>query len=280
VYLWPIWIVGAAAVVWLAGDLLYSILMKRRYARWTRGIERDADGVRRGCREYTTGNGDIAILLVHGFGDSAAIWQRIAPALAGRGFTCRVMRLPGFGMPMGEYRKTSSAQWVAAVGEELKTLRQSHARVVVVAHSLGAAVTLGCLADHPDAAAAVVLLAPLIDVCNKRSPLLPVRTWYRILDSLLLFTDVYVPRFVFREMFALIRRNRGRVSTLAIPLLMILAKDDPIVDNRAAERFYRDYPGTVKKLLVVEDAGHILPMDRCWEKLVLEIDRFAGELPA
>jgi carboxylesterase len=293
---WGMWIVLAVVAVWIAGDLCYSLLMKRGYARWNRGIEREPDGVRRDCREYTIGTGDTALLFVHGFGDSPSIFQRMAPALANHGFTCRVMRLPGFAMPMAAYRKTSGAAWRQAVSSELHALRQNHSRVVVVGHSLGAAVAVDCLADQPDAADAVVLLAPLINVCNRRSPVLPARAWYHILDSLLLFTDrigmvlppdlrdadarslmkqdQHIPRIVYREMFALIRRNRGRAATFRAPLLLALAKDDLVVDNRAAEAFFNRCPAVPKRLVVLEEAGHILPLDRGWEKVVEEIRTF------
>ena len=131
---------AAVPVLWVGGDLVYALLMKSRYARWEAGIERDPDGVRRGCREYYVGQGDTAVLLIHGFADAPTLYQRMAPALAGEGFTCRVMRLPHFAMPMDDYRRTNAAQWREAVRSELRELRQRQARVVVVAHSLGAAV--------------------------------------------------------------------------------------------------------------------------------------------
>jgi carboxylesterase len=298
------WLLGAVVgliALRMGGDLVYSLVMKRGYTRWDHSIEREPDGVRRGCREYSIGSGNTAILLVHGFGDSPAVYQRLAPALADKGFACRVMRLPGCAMPMAEYCKTSGAQWREQVATELLALRQSHSRVVVVAHSLGAAVVREALAEHADMADGVVLLAPLIDVCNRRSPLLPARAWYHILDSLLLFTDRigmvfppdlkdpatralmkedrYVPRVVYREMFALLRRNQARVATFRLPLLMVLGRDDLIVDNDAAVRFYRDCGAVSKQLIIAEEAGHMLPLDRGWEQRVEEIAAFISGLP-
>src|SRR5206468_12893176 len=92
----PHLIAAAAAVpaLWVGGDLLYSLVVGHLYRRWEAGIERDADGVRLGCREFTLGEGKDAVLLVHGFGDSPAIFRRIAPALAAKGFACHALRLP------------------------------------------------------------------------------------------------------------------------------------------------------------------------------------------
>src|SRR5690606_36206522 len=90
-----------AGLTWRAGDYLYYHVVSRRLAEWERGVVRDADGVREGCREFTMGNGSRqAILMVHGFNDSPRAYQKTASMLAVRGFTCRAMRLAGFGIPI------------------------------------------------------------------------------------------------------------------------------------------------------------------------------------
>ena len=289
----------AIPVLFLLTDLVYSLVMRYRYRRWEAGIERDTEGVRAGCREFTLGEGEDAVLLVHGYGDSPAVYQRMAPALAERGFACHGLRLPEFGTPMARYRTTSGALWREAVRSAIAELRRRHRRVYIVAHSLGAAVSVEAVADPASAVDGMVLLAPLFAVSNARSPLLPARVWYRLLDRLLVFTDYvgmihppdawdksalavmredkFVPRVVIRELFRLLERNRERAKTFHVPLLMILARHDLVVDNAAAERFFNDCAARPKRLITVEDAGHMLPLDRGWEKLVDEAARFFRE---
>jgi carboxylesterase len=289
-------------MLWIGADLVYSLLMKRRYARWEAAIEREPDGVRRGCREYTVGKGDTAVLFVHGFADAPTLYQRMAPAVAEKGFTCRVMRLPHFATPMQHYRQTDAAQWREAVRTELLELRQRHARVVVVAHSLGAAVTVDYLGDEPAAADAVVLLAPLLAVCDRRSPLFSARVWHWIFDHTLLFTDragllfapdlrdkealplmrtdSFVPRVVYRELMRLIARDRDRATSFRVPLFMALGEHDEVVDNRVAERFYRDCAAGTKRLRHVAGAAHVLPMDFGWQSLTEDVVNFLHELPS
>jgi alpha-beta hydrolase superfamily lysophospholipase len=292
---------AAVLVIWVGGDLVYSLRMKRRYAHWEAGIERDPDGVRRGCREYSVGQGDTALLLIHGFADAPTLYQRMAPALAEKGFSCRVMRLPHFAMPMADYRRTDAAQWREAVRLELLELRRCHARVIVVAHSLGAAVAVDYLTDDPGAADAAVLLAPLLAVSNRRSPLLSPAAWQRIFDHTLIFTDrvgmlfspnlrspealpllktdAFVPRVVYRELMRLIARNRDRARTFRVPLFMALGEHDEVVDNRAAERFFQACPAAPKRLLQVAGAAHVLPMDTGWQLLTEEVVKFIRALP-
>jgi carboxylesterase len=289
----------AVPTLWILCDLLYSLAMKRLYRRWEAGIERDAEGVRAGCREFTLGQGEDAVLLVHGFGDSPAIFQRIGPALAAKGFTCHGIRLPQFAVPMTRYRTTSAVQWREALRSAIGELRRRHRQVYLLAHSLGAAIAVEAVSEPAAAVDGMVLLAPLFDVSNRRSPLVSARTWYRLLDSLLLFTDYvrtaypvdlwdksaltflrddkFIPRVVIRELFALVARNQQRAKTFRIPLLMILARHDQVVDNAAAERFFHDCASQPKRLVYVEDAGHMLPIDQGWDKLVEAAGQFFRE---
>ncbi len=223
----------------------------------------------------------------------------MAPALAAKGFAVRTLRLPGHGLPMAHYRRTDSAQWRQAVQQALGELRPRHGRVVAVSLSLGGSVLIDALADRQDLADGIVLMAPLIDVSRRRSPLLHPRTWYRILDHTLFFTDfvanalpsdvhdrqalalmredVFVPRVVYRELFAVLARNRGRAPAFRLPLLMMLSRDDLVVDNAAAERFFADYGGAPKRLVVMTEPGHVMPVDFGWEKMVEEVARFTVE---
>jgi carboxylesterase len=289
----------AIPFLWLLGDFLYSQVVKVLYSRWEAGIERDADGVRIGCREFTLGEGADAILLIHGFGDSPAAFQLMAPALAAKGFTCHGLRLPLHGLPMTRYRQTSAIQWRDAVRSAIAELRGRHRRVYLLAHSLGAAVAVEAVSESSSVVDGMVMLAPLFDVSSRRSPILRVHAWNRLLDGLLLFTDYvrtaypadlwdksaaslvrddqFIPRVVIRDLFALIARNRGRVKTFRSPLLMVLARHDQIVDNQAAEKFFNDCAAQPKRLQYVEDAGHMLPLDQGWEKLVDEAARFFKE---
>lgn len=291
-------ILGLPAL-WTFADLQYSLLIKRNYANWGAGIERDADGVRSGCREFTVGNGASAVLLIHGFADSPAVYRRMAPALAEKGFTCYAMRLPGFAMPMAEHQRATAAEWREAVYSQLEAVRKRHGKVIVVGHSLGGAVAVDCLLDHREAADGLALLAPLLAVSDRRSPLLSPQAWFQILDHTLIFTDrvgmafpqdlhdrdslpfmkedQFVPRALYRQVFAVIERNQTRTNTLSVPLLVVLAEDDPIVDNAAAERFFQESAAKTKRLRYAEGTGHILPLDYGWETLTADIAQLAEE---
>ena len=284
------------ACVWLLGDLIYSLVVAGRVKKWESSIERDRDGVQVGCQAYEIGSGETAVLLIHGINDSPQCYHKMAPVLAAEGFRCRVMRLPGFAEPIERYAQATRKEWLAAVDREIRSLRQDHRRVAVIAHSLGGAVTIAHLLENPDAADAVVLLAPAVNVSSRRSPLLSTRTWHEIAKRLLPFTRVtsspfsndchyaaageyagrtsFTPLAVAEETFQLIDANLGRAANFKTPLMMVLAKDDQVIDWQAAEQFYQQASSKDKAFRFMPDCGHAIPVDHGWETLTREIADF------
>jgi carboxylesterase len=275
--------------------------MAHRLARWEGAIQRDVDGVREGCRAYDAGDGEVALLLVHGFNDCPAVFNALVPRLVERGFRCRVMRLPGFAMPARVYAVTDRVAWRAALEEEIVSLRAGHSRVGLVAHSLGGAIAVDYLLDQPDAVEAAILLAPLIAVSTRRSPLLAPRTWHQIGRRTLFFTrvvqtpfpidaqtpearaydrrEIFTPRSVFGEMYALLDRIDGRAAGFRVPLLMVLGRRDEVIDVEAAERFFRDCSSPRRELLVLEESGHMVPIDAGRERVPPAITAFLEKAP-
>jgi alpha-beta hydrolase superfamily lysophospholipase len=119
--------------------------------------------------------------LVHGFADTPRVWYRLAARLAASGaFTCRALRLPGSAEPAARAKRQSLDLWRAALDDEIDRLRAAHTRLWIVGHSLGGALAIDAVLRRPKAADGLALLAPLIAVSRKRSPLLPPELWFRL----------------------------------------------------------------------------------------------------
>ncbi|TWU00732.1 Thermostable monoacylglycerol lipase [Botrimarina colliarenosi] len=279
----------------LAIDAAYSAYVARAAAGWEATTDRNADGVLEGCESYDLpAAGDAptntAILLVHGTNASPRHYDYIAPALAERGYHCRVVRLPGFAEPVAKYSQTTAAQWLATVRDELASLRGRFDRVGVVGHSLGGAVTIGVLLDDPDAADFAVLLAPAIKVSSARSPLLSTRAWHEISEWTFVFTHVlhspfpldcrdpektshpggtpFTPRAVVDQLFTLMDANAPRAADLTTPVIVVVAGDDHIVDTPAIEAYYEQIGATDKRLVELPKSGHEVTLDWEWRDVV------------
>lgn len=292
-------IIICMVVLTLVGlDFAYSRVTMRCLRRWECDeVVRDDNGIRCDCAEFNLGEGDVALLLVHGFGDSPAIWQRMAPALAARGYHCRGMRLPGFAEVMAKYQQTGLEAWKTAFHAEVAALRKRHRQVWAVGHSMGGALSFNALATGLGSVDGLILLAPLVKVSSKRSPLLPAHVWFHLLNRTLLFTNVlmtafdpdlydrsvrsllrtdrFVPIAVYRAMFQLMRENR-RCSLPDAPILAILSKNDAVVDSSEAAMFFVDESGRNIHHVWSDKAGHVLPMDFGWQEHVDGIHRFVN----
>lgn len=287
------------AVFGVLGDLVYARVVEHRYHAWNAGIERYPDGVRVGCRAFTVGEGGPAILLIHGFGDGPPVFRDPAEALADLGYTCRVMRLPGFCEPMEAYSQTDLAQWNTAVQSEVSALRRQHETVWIAGHSTGATLAIRQALETPDEVDGLVLFAPLIAVSHERSPGLRPRTWFEMLNPLRNFTwivqnafdidvhdpaagdypyrDSFVPISIYDDLYALLDEVDSRAGELTMPLLMFVAVDDKVVDADASRAFFEEAGSEPKERVERTDAGHVLPLDQGWEEMVTRTDAFIAD---
>lgn len=297
---WRQWgaLIATLILVWFAGDLVYSRVVLARLAQYEQSLTWDESGVQLGAAAYEVGDGETGLLLVHGINFSPVVYQRLAPALAQQGpFTCRVMRLPGFGMRVQEYARYSCSDWIAAIDAEVQALQSRHRRVFVVAHSLGAALTLRYWLERRPEIDGLILIAPAIEVSNDRSPLFPTRFWHEFARRTLFFTEIvlspfpydvrdpqvietipqlqFTPRSIVDQTFAVLDLNRGQAGQCDLPLLMILAPDDHVISTPAAEKYFEGWKSTNKKLIYQRRSGHMIPLDYGWEEVVARIVEFA-----
>jgi carboxylesterase len=293
------WLVGFAVLISFTAKIAYSRIVDYRCTKWEATVRRDATGLREGFEPYTVGDGRIAVLMIHGFGTSPAIFHKMAPSLAERGYRCRVMRLPGYGMPPEEFAKVSRATWLAAIDREVRALAKDADQVWIVGHSMGASLGVDYILEFPGQADGVALLTPLLGVSSARSPLIPPRALFEVgrhifrPDDLLescfaadLHTnepvqledrDAFTPFAIYTELFSLMDTITRRAAEFKAPMLMVLSRDDKVIDSRAAERYFDAARSSTKDLYYVRDAGHVVPIDNGWDDVVRQIDGFIGE---
>ena len=287
-------------LVVLIGDFAYSRWVNRRLARWESEQVYDDQGVRQGCQAFSKGEGEQAVLFVHGINDSPRLWDGYADHLSQQGYTCRAMRLPGFATRNQDYAEATLDEWVVAVGKEIDLLAKDHERIHVVAHSLGAAVCVRFESMKPGTLASLNLLAPLVEVSNRKSPVLPTRYWYQFGRVALIFTNTtynpfgpavndpdsrdypwrvdFTPRTVIDETFRLARENRGRAAQLKSPLFVAISENDDVVDADAARRFYDATQLENKAWCDANKSAHLLPLDLDRDHILKSMLEFWSQL--
>ena len=277
-------------------DFLYARVMEHRYERWEADMAYDADGVRTDFQPMFEGEGSVGILFVPGFASPPALYTHFVAHFAERDFACHAIRLPGFGEKVEQAKQVTRQDWVEAVRAHARELREGRDSVWIVAHSLGAAATLTALADEPELADGLVLLAPLLQVSDTRSPLISPKEWFEVGEQMLEYADMtellfpldahdeelrrtekrdfFTPFSIFEELFLLLEELGPSPPVPDIPLLVVLSERDEIVAGKRVSEWFADLELTEKRLLEVEPAGHLLPLDTGWEELVREVESF------
>lgn len=268
--------------------------MNIRYHQWDKSVLRGNDGVLDFARPQSYGQGNRALLLVHGFGDTPAVWSALAPALAERGYHVHAMRLPGWGEPVDRKRGLRLEDWENAIIQEADRLARDHEKVAVLAHSLGGCLSTVLAQSGRLPAQALVLYAPMFEVSSARSPLLKTRTWFEVGDKILperliiesLFADharvntprpksqrdPFNPKNIFRMLYAEMDRFENQSPSLDLPLRLVLPGEDRVIDSRRTLIWYDQLQAPVKTLHTEIDAGHVLPLDM---DVLAESDRLA-----
>lgn len=280
----------------LALDASYALYVNAAWARAEKKIERSVDGVRSGCEAFATGEGRTAVLLVHGFGDSPALWKNMAPELSQSGYHVRAIRLNGFAGPSNEAKNVSLESWQAQVRKAVLELNEHHQSVWIAAHSLGGAVTLSVFPAIEGRVAGIILVAPLLEVSSQRSPVLHPKTWFKIVDTLALCTrrvqsifpvdavdssvqegyprEEFIPVTIIRSLFDAEKEAWAARHHRFPPVLLLQAQQDRVVDNAAASRFFEQIQSDKKECLVFPASGHIIPRDRQWREALAAMMEF------
>lgn len=281
-------LIAACAIALVLGpDFAYSRVVHHRAETWEQLQVRDAYGVRTDCAAYEAGTGRVAVLLIHGFGSSPAVFHRWVPLLAERGLTGRAMRLPGFGEPIERAAAVTLDDWNRSIDAEIEALASRHDEVWLIGHSMGGALAANAAVRHPDIVSGLVLVAPLCEVGRRRTLGLPAEPLFG-LRRLLAFTEVletcfpvdahdpsirsieardrFVPRAVYEAMFAAMHAGRESAAQLQVPVLVLAASEDRVVDFDAARRFAASVPGSAGLFQSVSPARHVVPLDTGWEQ--------------
>lgn len=267
----------------IAVNIVVCIVSNARYSRWARVQPWTEAGCLPGFASYSEGEGEDAILLVHGFCDPAYVWKRQAERISAQGFHVEALQLKGGLLPKLQLQLT----------ERLTVLAANHRRVFVMAHSFGCSLALDAVYRHTRYNLApisgIVLFAPLFRPMPtprwhwEYSTVFAIRRFLLPLQSVApsMFREVVKgeddPDFGFkREAFMsvyhveellrmLSRLQKLDRSYFRVPTKVFLAGDDRLVDSEASRKWLSSIPAPCE-ISVVPEAKHALLTARSWRE--------------
>lgn len=231
------------------------------------------------------GQGEDAVLLLHGIGGGKSIWADTLPALAAAGFRAAALDFPGYGESPG---RPTLAAMVEAVGSLVAHL--AAARTVLVGHSMGGMVAQELVARHPGCVQGLVLactsaafgrpdgdwqarfvaerLAPLdagLGMAGMAQRLVPAMVAPGASDAALqasIAVMARVPEASYRVALQAIAGfdRRAALAAIAVPTLCLAGAHDRTAPPEVMQRMAQRIPGADYRCLA--DAGHIANVEQ------------------
>jgi carboxylesterase len=257
-------------------------------------------------QSYKVGNGDVAILLLHGLCGNPTELRYIANGLARQGYTVHCPELAGHGSGAKSLKTTRWQEWLASAEAALLELSNTHKTVLVGGLSTGAVVALLLASRHSNLVKALVLYSPTLWLTGWRVPIyaklfcivrwrwlasffnFPVPHQFGIKDQRLQQVlsaalkggpTASTPGEAVLERRHLVTAACHEVGTITQPVLILHPRDDDYAGLDNASYLQDNLAGPVD-LVVLDDCYHLITVDRqrdlVLERTVAFVARTAG----
>lgn len=213
------------------------------------------------------------VLMIHGFADSPYSLRDLASHVHRAGYGVTVLRLPGHGSRIEDFRASTLADWRQAVRREAADLRVRYPRVAMVGRSFGGVLALLELAEQPSAADALVTISTPHRIAAQRTlaaflPVLQMLRPHGVIKKPWLKPEERIARMeggryegfpipALREFLrALSALTLERLRTIRTPTLILHGRQDTIAKPESAVHFLHELGGVMKELLWIDEASH------------------------
>lgn len=225
--------------------------------------------IMRGAEQYFFKNGKKGVLLIHGYTGSPAELKPLGEYMREKGYSVFGVRLPGHGTTPEELNKTNWPMWYEAVKKAYYELRESCSEISVVGLSMGGLLAMKLAADMP-LKKAIFLSAPIY-VYDKRAPFVGLakyfKKWvkkkgrnYNIDEKYNIAYDVMPLKALDSLMKLITHCEKEVLPQIFVPCLIMQSRHEHTVRPESAEHIYEKIGSAKKKLVWIENSGHILTL--------------------
>lgn len=218
------------------------------------------------------GNRRIGALCIHGFTGNPSSMRGVAEAFAAAGYDVELPRLPGHGTAVSDMLDTRWHHWAAEAEAAFARLAARVDKVVVAGLSMGGTLTLNTALNHPEVCGIVCvnpLCIPQADemIDMVKGMIAAGETVFPGIGSDIADPDVKESAYPETPLAALVSLVEDGVKSIVdrypsskVPMLLITAKNDHVVDPATAEDLARLWGGPVERILL-ERSYHVATQD-------------------
>lgn len=235
-----------------------------------------------GKKGYLLHGGKKGVLLIHGFTGTPGELMLLGERLNKEGYTVKGILLPGHGTTPEDLETKTVEDWYEATKKEYLELKKVCTEVSVIGLSMGGLLTMKIAAEF-NIHSAIIMSAPIF-LYDPRVKLLTKRVYsivkyfYRYARKFKRdYSDVgekykqcykVMPLRGVVELLKLIKIcKKNVIPKITVPCLIIQSKNEHTVKAESAKYIYDNVKSKIKKLVWLENSGHIVTIGKEREKV-------------
>jgi carboxylesterase len=223
-----------------------------------------------GHEAWSGGEGDVGVLVLHGYTSSPYGMRGLAEHLAEAGCSVELPRFPGHGTHWKDLARTTWRDWAREATAALEILADRTARQVAVGLSMGGALALH-LAETREDLAGAVLINPAVSTTNPVARLVPLLK--HVVPSVAgLGNDIAKPgadeqpyaRNPVRaqaSVLELMRLVRADLAKVRCPLLVFTSRQDHVIEPVNGAQVLAGVSSTDVEQVWLERSYHVAQLD-------------------
>jgi len=224
-----------------------------------------------GAEPFYAENGNIGVLVSHGFTGNPQSMRYLAEGLASAGFTVALPRLRGHGTTAADMATSTASDWIADLEQAGAWLQQRCDTLFVTGLSMGGTLTLFMAGQHPDLFKGIIPINAIVFSNNPNlaslafmSPAPPevpgVGNDIKA-EGVTELAYPVVPVPAVKELFVLMKVADEMLPRIACPALIFVSRDDHVVPPVNAEYIIGKLPNPDKRLVWLENSYHVATLD-------------------
>lgn len=222
---------------------------------------------------FLKGEKDITLICVHGFTGSSNDFSIVAPYLNNQfNINCLSLSLPGHTGHIEDLQRIQYQDWLDCIQKNIDACLEKNHQVHMMGLSMGGSLNMILAAQLQDKIKSLTLFSPalwtmsckndFVLYCLSKLPryLIPNITIKKDKknNETLLF-EAY-PLHSLAEYKKVTLLATKALSGLNCPSLLIYSDDDDVISPKSSHFIYKHNKNTMKHLLTLKHAGHIIPM--------------------
>lgn len=240
---------------------------------------------------FWEGSKGIICLLVHGFSGSPSEMRPLGEYLRTKGYGVSAPLLAGHGTKPEKMILTGWPNWYDSVESEYLRLLEKYPQRKIVPMGLSMGGTLVLHLAYNYRFQGIVVLSPGFNLRSKKAYLAPVLQYFKDYEPRSISDEAKTMREINKQFYyektpiksvasqlSLLKKVKKEITHIKDPLLIIQSKNDGTLNPKGAKKIYDNVSSQIKKLVWLEQSGHIITLGQENDIVFKNIEEFLCDI--